>query len=179
MWVVLDVQPGLIGGELGVARALAATVHAAAEHNLVLLENHPHTPLLYDCAREGTVRYLSESEAPIASQIPMVINGNHEPIETVLSIPLLIKSNGGDCAHLSAWRLAELWRDDLRRFRRRKARCKVYWRSKCPYCASIVQDGAFGCPTCGRGFPRPSRVFHAEVRRSDGEVEDPSRMMGM
>jgi hypothetical protein len=179
MWVVLDVQPALIGGELGVARALSATVHAAAEHNLVLLENHPQTPSLYDCARNGTVRYLSESDALVASQLPLVINGKSEPIESVLSIPIIIKSNGGDCAHLSAWRLAELWRDDLRKFRQRRATCKVYWRSKCPYCASIVQDGAFGCPSCGRGFPRPSRVFHAEVRRSDGEVEDPSRMMGM
>jgi hypothetical protein len=125
MWVVLDVQPALIGGELGVARALSATVHAAAEHNLVLLENHPQTPLMYDCARKGTVRYLSESDALVASQLPLVINGKGEPIESVLSIPIIIKSNGGDCAHLSAWRLAELWRDDLQKYRQRRATCKV------------------------------------------------------
>jgi|GEM_PF-5381896 hypothetical protein len=165
MWVVLDVQPRLIGGELGVARALSATVHAAAEHNLVLLENHPQTPTIYDCARKGTVRYLSEPQGTL--------------YETVKSIPLVIETGGGDCAHLSAWRLAELWQDDLRRHGQRRATCKVYWRSKCPLCGAIVKDGAFGCPACGRGFPRPSRVFHAEVRRSDGEVEDPSRMMGM
>lgn len=179
MWVVLDVQPAMVGGDLGVARALAATVHAAAEHNLVLLENHPQTPRLYDCAKDGTVYYLAESEAPIASRIATLLGDGREPIETVLSIPQIIQSGGGDCAHLSAWRLAELWRDDLRQHGKRRARCKVYWRSKCPYCKGGVNDGAFGCSKCGRAFPRPSRVFHAEVRRADGNVEDPSRMMGM
>ena len=165
MWVILDVQPSLIGGELGVARALAATVHAAAEHNLILLENHPQTPGLYELAKQGKLYYQTEPQGSL--------------YETVRSIPLMIRSGGGDCAHLSAWRLAELWRDDLQKFRQRRATCKVYWRSKCPYCHQIIDDRAIRCEHCGRGFPRPSRVFHAEVRRADGEVEDPSRMMGM
>jgi hypothetical protein len=165
MWVVLDIQPQLIGGELGVARALAATVHAAAEHNLVLLENHPQTPTLFDCAQKGTIYYQDEPQG--------------SAYETVRSIPLMIQLGGGDCAHLTAWRLAELWRDDLKKFRQRRANCKVYWRSHCPYCRGRVQDGAVWCASCGRGFPRPARMFHAEVRRADGEVEDLSRMMGM
>lgn len=165
MLVVLDVQPALIGGEMGVARALAACVHAAAEHNLVLLENHPNTPSLYECAANGTVIYKSEPQG-----------GKYE---TVKSIPLMIHNHGGDCAHLSAWRLAELWRDDLRRFGQRRATCKTYWRSRCPFCKDIVDDRARGCRRCGKGFPRPARTFHAEVRRADGEVEDWSRMTGM
>jgi hypothetical protein len=165
MWVVLDVQPALIGGELGVARALAACVHAAAEHNLVLLENHPATPSLHECASNGTIVYKPEPQ------------GNK--YETVKSIPLMIFNHGGDCAHLSAWRLAELWRDDLRQLGQRRATCKVYWRSRCPYCRTLVNDRAKGCPHCFRTFLAPGRTFHAEVRRADGTVEDWSRLTGM
>ncbi len=165
MWVVLDIQPNLIGSELDVARCLSATVHAAAEHNLVLLENHPLTPPLYDYAKAGTVRYLREPQGT--------------KYETVKSIPLLITEGGGDCAHLSAWRLAELWRDDLKAFGRRIATCKVYWRCFCPFCEAQVNSDDYHCKSCWRTFLRPRRMFHAEVRRSDGEVEDWSRMMGM
>lgn len=165
MWVVLDVQPNLIGGELGVARALAATVHAAAEHNLVLLENHPQTPSLDACVKQGSIWYFPEPQG--------------SAYETVRSIPLMIQSHGGDCAHLSAWRLAELWREDLRNFGQRRATCKVYWRSRCPYCARIIPDGTRTCVHCRRSFLRPQRTFHAEVRRADGEVEDWSRWTGM
>lgn len=165
MWVVLDVQPNLIGGELGVARALAATVHAAAEHNLVLLENHPYTPTLDSCVKSGSIWYFAEPQG--------------SAYETVRSIPLMIQSHGGDCAHLSAWRLAELWRDDLKNFGQRRSTCKVYWRSRCPHCARLIQDGVRMCPHCHRSFLRPKRTFHAEVRRADGEVEDWSRWTGM
>lgn len=167
MWVVLDVQPLLIGGDLGVARALSACVHAAAEHNLVLLEHHPETPALYDYAKQGRIRYLSEPQG--------------SAYETVRSIPLIIQEGGGDCAHLSGWRLAELWRDDLRQQGRRIANCKVYCRHFCPdkRCKARVDPDDHYCRNCGKPFLRPSRMFHAEVRRADGDVEDPSRMMGM
>jgi hypothetical protein len=167
MWVVLDVQPALIGGEMGVARAFAATVHAAAEHNLILLENHPDTQSLRECVENGTIIYQNEKQAGL--------------YETVKSIPLCILNHGGDCAHLSAWRLAECWRDDLRQFGKRLATCKVYWRSRCPrrQCQQVVDDRAHRCGRCGATFSRPKRTFHAEIRRADGEVEDWSRMAGM
>lgn len=164
MWVVLDVQPDLIGGELGVARALQATVHAQAEHNLVLLENHPLTPSLEDCVKMGAIYWFPEPQGSL--------------YETVRSIPLVIRSHGGDCAHLSAWRLAECWRDDLQRYGKRLAGSKIYWRSRCPWCQTLVEDGVRHC-ACGRGFLRPQRTFHAQVRRADGEVEDWSRWTGM
>lgn len=165
MWVVLDIQPNMIGNERDVARALSATVHAQAEHNLVLLENHPQTPPLYDYAKAGTVRYLEEPQGGA--------------YETVKSIPLIITAGGGDCAHLSAWRLAEHWRDDLKRYGRRIADCKVYWRCRCPRCGAQVRTADFHCKSCWNTFLRPKRTFHAQVRGADGEVEDPSRMTGM
>lgn len=165
MWVVLDVQPSLIGGELGVARALSACVHAAAEHNLILLENHPNTPTLEQCGLEGTIIYKPEPQG-----------GKYE---TVKSIPLMIHNHGGDCAHLSAWRLAELWRDDLKKYGQRRATCKVYWRSRCPFCQALVDDRAQFCARCGKTFSKPARTYHAEARRADGQVEDWSRYLGM
>ncbi len=164
MWVVLDIQPDLIGGEVGVARALRATVHAQAEHNLVLLENHPFTPTLEQCAKMGAVYWFPEPQG--------------SAYETVRSIPLIIQSHGGDCAHLSAWRLAEHWRDDLQKYGQRRAGCKVYWRSRCPWCRAFVEDGSRHC-ACGRAFLRPQRTFHALVRDAKGEVEDWSRWTGM
>lgn len=164
MWVILDVQPSLIASDRDVARALSATVHAAAEHNLVLLENHPQTPRILDCARAGTLRYLSDLPG-----MP----------ERVRSIPLLIKAGGGDCAELSAWRVAELWQEDLSQRGQRIATCKVYWRCACPYCKGPVVTEEYHCKNCMRTFLKPKRTFHAEVRRSDGEVEDLSRLMGM
>jgi hypothetical protein len=160
MQVVLDVQPAHIGGELGVARALAACVHAAAEHNLVLLENHPQTPALY---QSGARFQVSPRGIP----------------ERVQSIVQVSKDGGGDCADLCAWRLAELWRDDLKTQGKRVANCKVYWRDRCPHCRSEVTTPKGYCPTCSRPYLKPAREYHAEVRRADGTVEDPSRLLGM
>jgi hypothetical protein len=59
----------------------------------------------------------------------------------------------GDCAHLACWRAGELRADGER------ATLRVMWRRKRP------------------GNKR--RLFHVQVRRENGEVEDPSRRLGM
>lgn len=59
----------------------------------------------------------------------------------------------GDCAHLTAWRLAELWIAGERR-----ADVHVFWRR---------------LRKAGR------RVFHILIRRADGHIEDPSKILGM
>ena len=56
----------------------------------------------------------------------------------------------GDCAHLAAWRCADL------RAKGEKASLRVKW---------DVDDDR--------------RLFHVQVRREDGRVEDPSRRLGM
>jgi hypothetical protein len=59
----------------------------------------------------------------------------------------------GDCAHLSVYRCAEL------RNLGEKASCCVRWKP------SRRRPGTW--------------VFHVRVRRSDGTIEDPSRILGM
>jgi hypothetical protein len=163
MLVVLDVQTRLIPSQYDVARCLSAMVHAAAEHNLVLLEHHPETPRLLDTA----LRFVSESP--------------NQGYETIKSIPLVIEANGGDCAHWAAWRLAENWRDELREKGKRLSNCKVYWRDRCGRCNRVVDDTMPRCPRCGLPLMPGTikREYHAEVRNPDGTVEDTSRLLGM
>lgn len=162
MLVVLDVRTELISDEYDVARCLAAAVHAAAEHNLVLLEHHPETPRLLDTA----LRFVPEPAG--------------QPFETIKSIPLVILANGGDCAHWAAWRLAENWRDELAKYGKRLSNCKVYWRDRCGSCNGIVNKPLWRCKRCGRSLlGNVKREYHAELRNPDGSVEDTSRLLGM
>jgi hypothetical protein len=160
--VVLDVQTQMISNQRDVARCLAAYVHAAAEHNLVLLEHHPSTPRLLDTG----LRFKSEPA--------------DQPYETIKSIPLVIQDNGGDCAMWAAWRLAENWRDELAKLGRRYSRCKVYWRERCRRCNQIATPEDWICHRCGAGLiGQTTREYHAELRDKDGQVEDTSRLLGM
>lgn len=162
MLVVLDVQTQMIPNRRDVARCLAAYVHAAAEHNLVLLEHHPDTPLLLNTP----LRFVAEPST--------------QPYETIKSIPLVIQANGGDCAMWAAWRIAENWRDELRKFGRRYSNCKVYWRDRCPHCNAIALDVDWACRRCGVNLVGTTRrEYHAEIRDKDGVVEDTSRLLGM
>ncbi len=162
MWVVLDVQTAMIPNQRDVARCLAAYTHAAAEHNLVLLEHHPNTPRLLTTA----LRFRPEPP--------------DQPYESIKSIPLVIRQNGGDCAMWAAWRLAENWRDELAQFGQRYSRCKIYWRDRCKRCNQIVQPENWQCPRCGQWLVgQTKREYHAEVRDKNGQVEDTSRLLGM
>jgi hypothetical protein len=161
--VVLDVRTEMIGDEYDVARCLAAIVHAAAEHNLVLLEHHPNTPRLLDTA----LRFVPEPST--------------QGFETIKSIPAVIESGGGDCAHWTAWRLAENWRDELRKYGKRYSNCKVYWRDHCARCNQIVDPKlTWHCPRCGQPLlGNVRREYHGQLRNRDGTVEDTSRLLGM
>ena len=67
-------------------------------------------------------------------------------------IPETLTRGDGDCEDLACWRLAELrvrWFEDARPF----VKCTV-------------------------STPRHV-VYHVQVRRSDGRIEDPSRVLGM
>jgi len=163
MLVVLDVQTQLIPSQYDVARCLSAMVHAAAEHNLVLLEHHPETPRLLDTA----LRFVPEPPS--------------QGYETIKSIPLVIRANGGDCAHWAAWRLAENWRDELATHGKRLSNCKVYWRDRCGRCNRVITANEPTCLRCGLPLSAGNikREYHAELRNADGTVEDTSRLLGM
>ena len=69
----------------------------------------------------------------------------------------------GDCAHLAAWRVAELQEALAAAIRNGNVKntSKLRWPSL-------------------RLYMRPaSRSVHVQVRHSDGRIEDPSRLLGM
>lgn len=68
-----------------------------------------------------------------------------------LDIPKILIQGHGDCFHLCAWRVAEL------REAGEKAKIRL---------------------TCKRRKD-DKRVFHVQVRRGNGDIEDPSRILGM
>ena len=77
-------------------------------------------------------------------------------IQEMVDLRTVIERGWGDCKHLTAWRVAELQEAEDP-----GATIKIYWRVKRV-----------------NGRLRPS-MYHAEVRRSDGSVEDVSRYLGM
>ncbi len=77
---------------------------------------------------------------------------NAGKFEEFAGIDLVLSRKWGDCDDLAAWRAAE-----IRIKEGRPANILVYWRKR-------------GSQT----------IWHVQVRRSDtGEVEDPSRLLGM
>jgi hypothetical protein len=72
--------------------------------------------------------------------------------ESFVDLYEVLKNGGGDCAHLAAWRCAEL------RAKGERATLRVTWQVD----------------------PKKNlRVFHVVVRREDQSVEDPSALLGM
>lgn len=66
-------------------------------------------------------------------------------------IPQILARGFGDCDDLSPWRVAEL------RHQGEKAKIRITWKRQ----------------------PDGQKLFHVQVRRGDGTIEDPSRILGM
>jgi hypothetical protein len=71
--------------------------------------------------------------------------------EEFAAIPEVLRRGWGDCDDLAPWRVAELQEAGER------ARVRITWRRR----------------------PNGRRLYHVVVRRADGSVEDPSRLLGM
>ncbi len=71
--------------------------------------------------------------------------------ETFRDLYVIRAKKGGDCAHLCAWRVAELQEAG------ENASLRVKW--------NVTRRGP--------------RLFHVQVRRGNGTIEDPSRLLGM
>jgi len=63
----------------------------------------------------------------------------------------ILAQKWGDCSNLVAWRVGELLAQG------EPAKVRMHWR--------VYQDG--------------KRIYHITVRRGDGTIEDPSRILGM
>lgn len=99
--------------------------------NRIALRSDPRIPPLY---RSG-VRYMREPKGR----------------ETFRDLYVTLAHKGGDCAHLAAWRVAELQEGG------ENATLRIQW------------------VTTRRG----PRIFHVLVRRGNGTIEDPSKLLGM
>lgn len=75
-----------------------------------------------------------------------------QPYEDFSAIPVVLARGHGDCDDLVSWRIAEL------RNAGEKAKVRLKW----------AYDPIRG-----------ARMFHVLVRRSNGQVEDPSKRLGM
>lgn len=78
----------------------------------------------------------------------------HEPrgYDSFVDVYKVLEVGHGDCAHLCAWRLAELQNDG------ESANLNIEWRDF--------------------GDDKP-KLFHVRIRRADGRIEDPSKNLGM
>ena len=110
---------------------LRKAIEAMVAYNRSLLR-HGEVPTLY----ASGVRYAEEP-----------------PPERIRDALTVYKEGTGDCAHLSAWRAAELQEKG------EKARIRLTWKP------SRRKPG--------------KRLYHVQVRRQDGSIEDPSRKLGM
>lgn len=72
--------------------------------------------------------------------------------ESFVDAAVVYKRGHGDCAHLAAYRVGELWAAG-----EKGADIRLHWRE--------WDDG--------------HRLYHVLVRRANGRIEDPSRLLGM
>lgn len=116
------------------ARLYAETVRSLLQAlvmvNRITLRSDPSIPALYNSG----CRYIREVGE-----------------ETFKDVSSILSSKGGDCAHLAAWRVAELLEGG------ENANLRIQWK--------VLRKGP--------------RLFHVVVRRGDGSVEDPSKLLGM
>lgn len=116
--------------KLRMARVARALLDAVVLANRLHLRDHPNTPRLH----QSGVIWIEEPQG----------------VETFADIPTILRRGHGDCAHLAAWRVAELQEAG------EAAHIRIGWKTV---------DG--------------KRLFHILVRRADGRVEDPSMFLGM
>jgi hypothetical protein len=119
--------------------------------NQVFLKLHSGVPLLY----QAGVRYDNEPEDFLCH-----IDGKTERVEDFASIPTIIKRGWGDCDDLAPWRCAEL------RNMGEHAGIRIQWKTL-QQRMSILALG------------QPFKLYHILVRRGDGTIEDPSKILGM
>jgi hypothetical protein len=113
------------------AEMVRSLLQALVMVNRIALKSDPRIPPLYSSG----VRYIKEKPG----------------VETFRDLYLVLANHGGDCAHLAAWRVAELQQAG------ENASIRIQWK--------VTRRGI--------------RLFHVVVRRGNGSIEDPSKLLGM
>jgi len=100
-----------------------------------------------------SIRLAARSGKPLPKLYSSSVVYQTEPpgYDSFVDMYHTLRAGHGDCAHLAAWRVAELQEEG------EAASLKVEWR--------VV--------------PERPKLFHVLVRRGNGTVEDPSRILGM
>lgn len=144
--------------------------------NQFYLAENPDTPLMYQLASEGIIRYklpaqFDPTEAPGAAEVMAWLRETNAPRnvmdafrtdQTMLSkiingevfrdIPRIIQNGGGDCDNVASWRAAE-----IRHRLGIAAKPYITWRKR----------------------PDGGTTYHVIVIWPDGSSEDPSLLLGM
>lgn len=156
MWTVTDTDFELLGEE-GVCATFSALISAVAVGNYYVMRRHPGLiPRLYD----SPVVFRPEPNA-----------GKYEEIASARRVA----SRGwGDCDDLVAYRIGEILCDG------QKAAAKVYVKFH------LKRDGRIYELTWPEAVEaKKNRIgkvlslYHAQVRKDNGSVEDPARLLGM
>lgn len=149
-------------------RLLAKLAHAmlesVSENNADILRDHPEIPRL----DASGVRFREEPWAIGPLRYP----GGLEQFTHLLEI---YRRRWGDCAQLCAWRVGELRAGGPRTPeapRGERATLRYYVKAYCPRCSQRPGD------QCAEpSHPDRARCFHVQVRRPNGVIEDPSRLL--
>jgi hypothetical protein len=140
-----------------------ALLETTVANNVELLQRYPEIPPLY-CSG---VRFRDEPWAMGETRLP---GGGLEQFTHCLD---LLGRGWGDCAQLCSWRVGELraggWRTpDAPQGER--ATLHYYCRARCPLCGPDVD-------CLNYDHPKRRRSFHVEMRRANGDIEDPSQLL--
>ena len=140
-----------------------------ARHNLMYLQQHPETPMLYDSGVVYTQPDQADGRPPLkkkdlADLLALIRKIGLDPetallivrlvrgMEICLDVPSLYRRGKGDCNELVPVRIAELWRAGV---------AATPWLQ---FEGENVKGG---------------KSYHLVVRHPDGSSEDPSGILGM
>lgn len=159
MLFVVQIDTDAVESPRVVAHIARGFVRGVVAQNRVLLRQAAARGKPYPKLYDSGVRFKREPKP----------RGGRPRVQQLLDLRGVLSRGGGDCKQLCAWRVAELQESEDPR-----ADIKIYWRCRCQVCGKQVTHDRCGCGGQVKPF-----IYHAEVRRGDGSVEDVSRYLGM
>lgn len=160
MRFVVNIDTDAVEDPRVVAHIARGFLRGVILQNRMLLRQARRRGAPYPALYKTRVRFQSEPKPP----------KGRPRIQRMVDLRTVLARGWGDCKHLCAWRVAELQEGEDP-----AADIKIYWRQRCQRCQRLVNHST----RCGCGGRVKPFIYHAEVRRGDGSVEDPSRYLGM
>lgn len=139
-------------------------LEALVAANVVYLKYNPNTPSIY----AGGVRYEREQRSPACDVVPAQYR-----TAPYISIPYTYRDRFGDCADNS---IPEVWKTIPYILRDGVGDCEDL---ACARVAELLMQGIKAEPTFRWRTQGPMLVYHILVKHPTGQIEDPSRQLGM